>query len=134
MIEGLKPSEFRQQQFAQRGKTSFLPHEHRYDRDAQYAFKIDSRVDHNYAAFVICKLVDVIESKVATGQVVTTKDLDAWHIDYAKTGFRAAGMAPIAIALANDPVQALGMMKSFLMTAPVLPGVPIPGAYFMSGQ
>ena len=134
MIDGLEPVEFRRQMFAERGKPSFVPNERRYNSDGGYAFKLDSRNDYNHASLVVCKLVDVIELKVSGGANVSAEDLDAWHVDYAKAGFRAADMAEIAIALARDPVRALNQIKLFLMAAPAIPGLPIPGAYFMGGM
>ncbi|HEY9788015.1 MAG TPA: hypothetical protein V6D17_21685 [Candidatus Obscuribacterales bacterium] len=133
MIEGIEPAEFRRQMFGERGKPSFVPNERRYNSDGAYAFKLDSRADYNYASLVVCKLVDEIELQVTSGKNVSAEDLNAWHVDYAKAGFRAADMAEIAIALARDPAQALRQMKQFLMAAPALPGLPIPGAYFMGG-
>lgn len=116
MIEGLQPADFRREWLFAIGKVSMLPNEHRYNSDGSYAFKIDSRneSESELASYVVCMLVDEIVLTLEKGETICTQDLNRWHLEYAKAGFRAANMAKIAYTLEQDPQAAADAIAEFL--------------------
>jgi hypothetical protein len=134
MIDGMTPAEFRRRWLSQVGKVSLLPNERRYNSDGAYAFKIDSGHEVGFASFVVCKLVDELVLTLEKEESVETKALDRWHLDYAKAGFRSAGMADIASALEQDPLIALEAITRFLSVNPAPPMVFVRPPAFARGH